>query len=338
MVFSLNDKEGDKNEKEPMRTVDESGIFCLSIIGQIEGHYSLDANTKTTKYDHVIPLLVSLEESESVKGVLIVLNTLGGDVEAGLAIAELISSMSKPTASIVLGGGHSIGVPLAVSARRSFIVPSATMTIHPVRTSGLVLGVSQAFDYLEKMQDRIIRFITSHSEIEDGYLRQIMHRTDVLVNDIGSILEGEDAVRCGLINEIGGVKEAIADLTKPDEVVAAANAYLSGNVKPATLYKSGQTYYYFDVQHLGNLTDSETQIGEYGIVRNHIYAININSIGGYGSPIYIGTSNIVTPPEYPDDPTGEETSFVSAEVRILSWRIVSQGVDIQPNPEPTPGV
>jgi hypothetical protein len=201
-----------------------------------------------------------------------------------------------------------------------------------------VLGVSQAFDYLEKMQDRIIRFITSHSEIEDGYLRQIMHRTDVLVNDIGSILEGEDAVRCGLINEIGGVKEAIADLTKPDEVVAAANAYLSGNVKPATLYKSGQTYYYFDVQHLGNLQDDVAQDGEYGIVRNHIYAININSIGGYGSPIYIGTSNIVTPPEYPDDPTGEETSFVSAEVRILSWRIVSHGVDIQPNPEPTPGV
>lgn len=219
MVFSLNDKEVDKNVKEPMRTVDESGIFCLSIIGQIEGHYSLDANTKTTKYDHVIPLLVSLEESESVKGVLIVLNTLGGDVEAGLAIAELISSMSKPTASIVLGGGHSIGVPLAVSARRSFIVPSATMTIHPVRTSGLVLGVSQAFDYLEKMQDRIIRFITSHSEIEDGYLRQIMHRTDVLVNDIGSILEGEDAVRCGLINEIGGVKEAIAYLKSFSEDV-----------------------------------------------------------------------------------------------------------------------
>lgn len=190
----------------------KSGIYCLSIIGQIEGHYALDSNTKTTKYDHVIPQLVALEEQEDVSGILVVLNTLGGDVEAGLAIAELISSMSKPTASIVLGGGHSIGVPLAVSTRRSFIVPSATMTIHPVRTSGLVLGVSQAFDYLDKMQDRIIRYITSHSTIDEEYLRRIMHRTDVLVNDIGSILDGRDAVECGLIDEIGGVREAIAYL------------------------------------------------------------------------------------------------------------------------------
>ena len=190
----------------------QSGIFCLPIIGQIEGHYSLDSNTKSTKYDHVIPLLVSLEEDKSVEGILIVLNTMGGDVEAGLAIGELISSMSKPTASLVLGGGHSIGVPLAVSARRSFIVPSATMTIHPVRTSGLVLGVSQSFDYLEKMQDRIIRFITSHSQVKEDYLREIMHRTDVLVNDIGSIVNGYDAVKCGLIDEIGGVSEAIGYL------------------------------------------------------------------------------------------------------------------------------
>ena len=187
----------------------QESFYCISIIGQIEGHYSLDANTKTTKYDHVIPLLVSLEENENVSGILVVLNTMGGDVEAGLAIAELISSMSKPTASIVLGGGHSIGVPLAVSTDRSFIVPSATMTIHPVRTSGLVLGVSQAFDYLDKMQDRIIRFITTHSKTDEEYLRQIMHRTDVLVNDIGSILDGYSAVECGLIDEIGGVKEAI---------------------------------------------------------------------------------------------------------------------------------
>ena len=190
----------------------KSGIYCLSIIGQIEGHYALDSNTKTTKYDHVIPLLVSLEENDDVSGILIVLNTLGGDVEAGLAIAELISGMSKPTASIVLGGGHSIGVPLAVSAKRSFIVPSATMTVHPVRTSGLVLGVSQAFDYLDKMQDRIINFITSHSKVEESYLRDIMHRTDVLVNDIGSILDGRSAVECGLIDELGGVKEAMAYL------------------------------------------------------------------------------------------------------------------------------
>ena len=197
---------------EALRTsevTEKSGIYCLSIIGQIEGHYALDSNTKTTKYDHVIPLLVSLEESKDVSGILIVLNTLGGDVEAGLAIAELISSMSKPTASIVLGGGHSIGVPLAVSAKRSFIVPSATMTIHPVRTSGLVLGVSQAFDYLEKMQDRIIHYVTAHSNIKEDYFRKIMHRTDVLVNDIGSILDGKAAVECGLIDEIGGVKDAI---------------------------------------------------------------------------------------------------------------------------------
>ncbi len=192
----------------------DSGIYCLSIIGQIEGHYALDANTKTTKYDHIIPLLIGLEESKNVTGLLVVLNTMGGDVEAGLAIAELISSMSKPTASIVLGGGHSIGVPLAVSAKRSFIVPSATMTIHPVRTSGLVLGVSQAFDYLEKMQDRIIRFITTHSRVDENRLRNMMHRTDVLVNDIGSILDGYSAVECGLIDEIGGVKEAMEYLKR----------------------------------------------------------------------------------------------------------------------------
>lgn len=212
MMFATGAQDAGKNENDKNDIADNKGIFCLSIIGQIEGHYALDSNTKTTKYDHVIPLLVSLEENDSVEGILIVLNTLGGDVEAGLAIAELISSISKPTASIVLGGGHSIGVPLAVSAKRSFIVPSATMTIHPVRTSGLVLGVSQAFDYLDKMQDRIIRFITSHSHVQEGYLREIMHRTDILVNDIGSILEGEEAVRCGIIDEIGGVKDAIAYL------------------------------------------------------------------------------------------------------------------------------
>ena len=187
----------------------ESGIFCLSIIGQIEGHYSLDSNTKTTKYDHVIPLLVSLEEDKSVEGVLVVLNTMGGDVEAGLAIAELIASMSKPTASLVLGGGHSIGVPLAVSTKRSFIVPSATMTIHPVRTTGLVLGVYQAFDYLNKMQDRIIRFITEHSNVSEDVFRGMMSRTDILVNDIGSILDGNAAVECGLIDAVGSVSDAL---------------------------------------------------------------------------------------------------------------------------------
>ncbi|MBR2465324.1 MAG: ATP-dependent Clp protease proteolytic subunit [Clostridia bacterium] len=191
---------------------DGETFYCISIIGQVEGHYISDSSQKTTKYDHILPLLVSIEESDKVDGVLILINTLGGDVEAGLAMAEMIASMSKPTASIVLGGGHSIGVPLAVSAKRSFIVPSATMTIHPVRTSGLVLGVPQAFDYLEKMQNRIINFITSHSRVSDEHLRHLLSRTDILVNDIGSILDGYEATACGLIDEIGGIKEAIAYL------------------------------------------------------------------------------------------------------------------------------
>ena len=189
-------------------------IYCLSIIGQVEGHYALDSTQKTTKYDHILPLLVSLEEEKSIDGVLILLNTLGGDVEAGLAISELIASMSKPTASIVLGGGHSIGVPLAVSAKRSFIVPSATMTIHPVRTSGLILGVPQSFNYLEKMQSRIVNFITNHSNITEEKFRTLMNRTDVLVNDIGSLLNGYEACECGLIDEMGGISEALSYLKK----------------------------------------------------------------------------------------------------------------------------
>ena len=191
---------------------DEGAYYCLSIIGQIEGHYVLESTQKTTKYDHVIPTLVALEESDRIDGVLILINTLGGDVEAGLAIAEVIASMTKPTVSIVLGGGHSIGVPLAVSADRSFIVPSATMTIHPVRTNGVVLGVPQAFDYLNRMQDRIISFVVSHSSVDERYFREVMNRTDVLVNDIGSILDGFAATECGLIDEIGGIKEAISYL------------------------------------------------------------------------------------------------------------------------------
>ncbi len=187
-------------------------FFCLSIIGQIEGHYVLDNTQKATKYDHVIPTLVALEESDRIDGIIILINTLGGDVEAGLAMAEVIASLTKPTASIVLGGGHSIGVPLAVSADRSFIVPSATMTIHPVRTNGTVLGVPQAFDYLEKMQNRIINFITKHSGVKEEYFRELISRTDTLVNDIGSILDGYEATECGLIDEIGGVKEALAYL------------------------------------------------------------------------------------------------------------------------------
>lgn len=194
--------------------------YCLSIIGQIEGHYVLDSNQKSTKYDHVIPLLVALEESEKVDGIIILINTMGGDVEAGLAIAEVIASLKKPTVSIVLGGGHSIGVPLAVSADKSFIVPSATMTIHPVRTTGLVLGVAQSFDYLNKMQDRIIKFIVDHSNVKEEVFRDLIARTDVLVNDIGSILNGIEAKNCGLIDEVGGVSDALDYLkSRKDEEV-----------------------------------------------------------------------------------------------------------------------
>ncbi len=189
-------------------------FYCLSVIGQIEGHYALENNQKSTKYDHVIPLLAALEESDRIDGVLILINTLGGDVEAGLAMAEVIAGMSKPTASVVLGGGHSIGVPLAVSAKRSFIVPSATMTIHPVRTSGVVLGVPQAFDYLDRMQDRIIRFIVGHSGVKEETLRGMLTRTDVLVNDIGSILDGYEATACGLIDEVGGIHDALIALRR----------------------------------------------------------------------------------------------------------------------------
>lgn len=200
--------------KDGTSVIESSGgdIFCLTIIGQIEGHYILDNTQKTTKYDHVIPTLVALEESDKIDGIIILINTLGGDVEAGLAMAEVISSLTKPTASVVLGGGHSIGVPLAVSADRSFIVPSATMTIHPVRTSGVVLGVPQAFNYLDKMQDRIIRFIVDHSGVKEEHFRHLISRTDTLVNDIGSILNGYEAVECGLIDEIGGIKDALAYL------------------------------------------------------------------------------------------------------------------------------
>lgn len=191
---------------------EEESFYCLTIIGQIEGHYVLDNTQKATKYDHLIPLLVALEENEKVEGVLIILNTMGGDVEAGLALAELIASMHTPTVTLVLGGGHSIGVPLAVAGHVSFIVPSATMTIHPVRTTGLVLGVPQAFDYLRRMQDRIIHFITAHSRVDEGYLRATMTRTDQMANDIGSIINGAEAVQCGLIDHVGGLSDALACL------------------------------------------------------------------------------------------------------------------------------
>ena len=184
-------------------------IHCLTVIGQIEGHFILPAQNKTTKYEHVIPQLVAIEESDDIDGLLIILNTVGGDVEAGLAIAELISTMRKPTVSIVLGGGHSIGVPLAVCAKRSFIVPSATMTIHPVRMNGLVLGVPQTFSYFDKMQERIVRFVTENSNITAEKFRELMMNTSELIMDVGSVLDGEDAVKIGLIDSLGGLSEAL---------------------------------------------------------------------------------------------------------------------------------
>lgn len=184
-------------------------IHCLTVIGQIEGHYILPPQNKTTKYEHVIPQLAAIEESEEIKGLLILLNTVGGDVEAGLAIAELIAGMKKPTVSIVLGGGHSIGVPLAVSARESFIVPSATMTIHPVRMNGLVLGVPQSFSYFEKMQDRITRFVTDNSRINREEFVRLMMATGELAMDVGTSVDGEEAVSLGLIDHLGGLSDAI---------------------------------------------------------------------------------------------------------------------------------
>ena len=187
-------------------------IHCLSIIGQIEGHYLLGDNQKTTKYEHVIPLLVGVEESDEVEGLLVVLNTMGGDVEAGLAIAEMIASMKKPTVSLVLGGGHSIGVPLAVSAKRSFIVPSATLTVHPVRISGTVIGAPQTFNYFREMQRRIVEFVTAHSSVDAKRLTELMMRPDEMANDIGSIVEGREAVELGLIDELGGLDRALSSL------------------------------------------------------------------------------------------------------------------------------
>ena len=198
----------------PRGSEDGMDFSCVPIIGQIEGHYSGESGVKTTKYDHLIPLFVALDENPEVKGILILINTLGGDVEAGLAMAEVIASLKTPTVSVVLGGGHSIGVPLAVSAKRSFIVESATMTVHPVRTTGTVLSVPQAFHYLEKMQDRIIRFIVKHSSVSEDNLRKMLTRTDMLVNDVGTVLDGEEAVRCGLIDSVGGIKESVEALRK----------------------------------------------------------------------------------------------------------------------------
>ena len=185
-------------------------IHCLTIVGQIEGHQVLPEDSKTTKYEHVLPLLAAIEESPEIRGLLILLNTMGGDVEAGLAIAELIAGMKKPTVSLVLGGGHSIGVPLAVAARCSMIAPSAAMTIHPVRLNGVVIGVPQTYNYFARIQERIVRFVTEHSHISrEDYLR-LMTNTDELANDVGSVIYGEEAVERGLIDRVGSLSDALS--------------------------------------------------------------------------------------------------------------------------------
>lgn len=190
-------------------TTERGTIHTLTIVGQIEGHQILPPNTKSTKYEHIMPLLATVEESEEIDGLLILLNTMGGDIEAGLGIAELISGMKKPTVSLVLGGGHSIGVPLAVSAKVSFIAPSAAMTIHPVRTSGLVLGVAQTFRYFQRIQDRIIRFVERNSSVKRETFTKMMLQTEELATDMGSVIYGEEAVEIGLIDRIGGLSDAL---------------------------------------------------------------------------------------------------------------------------------
>ena len=211
----------EKEEIEDLGTVTlargEHVIHCLTVIGQIEGHSEAPQGQKTTKYEHVIPQLVAAQEDPRIEGLLVLLNTVGGDVEAGLALAELIASVSKPSATLVLGGGHSIGIPLAVAARHSFIVPTATMTVHPVRHSGMVLGVPQTLRYFEQMQERIVSFVTGHSKITARRFTQLMHNTGELVMDMGTVLDGTQAVEEGLIDELGGLADALGYLYKEIE-------------------------------------------------------------------------------------------------------------------------
>ena len=197
--------EGDKNA---------SGIHVLTVIGQIEGHFASEQNQKSTKYEHLIPLLVALEQSADVRGILIVLNTMGGDVEAGLGLSEMIASMKKPTVSLVIGGSHSIGVPLAVAAKRSFITGSATMTLHPVRVNGLVVGAPQTYNYFADMQRRIVDFICRNSRATPEKINELMMRPDMLATDVGTVLEAAEAVEIGLIDRIGGLSDALCELEK----------------------------------------------------------------------------------------------------------------------------
>lgn len=208
----LNEQEKDRNFATTPVVNAPHNIHCLTIIGQIEGHNILPPNNKATKYEDILPTLINIEENRDIEGLLVLLNTVGGDVEAGLAIAEMISGMSKPTVSVVLGGGHSIGVPLAVSSKKSFIVPSATMTIHPIRTNGLVIGAIQTYEYFNKVQDRVVSFISKNSNISKEKLLSLMLATGVIANDVGTILFGEEAVECGIIDRVGGISDALSEL------------------------------------------------------------------------------------------------------------------------------
>ncbi|MEG1537515.1 MAG: ATP-dependent Clp protease proteolytic subunit [Clostridiales bacterium] len=211
----------------------QGNIHVITIIGQVEGHLIMPPQNKATKYEHIIPQLVAVEQSPEIEGLIVILNTVGGDVEAGLAIAEMIASMSKPTVSLVLGGGHSIGVPIAVAADYSYIARTATMTIHPIRLTGMVVGVQQSFDYLEKMQDRIIDFVVEHSHVSAASFRNMMMTTGELARDVGTVVVGESAVSCGLINSVGGLAPAMAKLR---ELIAADAAEKNQEKKP-TLQK-----------------------------------------------------------------------------------------------------
>jgi len=210
-------------------TSEQSNLYCMTIIGQVEGHVVLPPQNKTTKYEHLIPQLVAAEQNSKIEGILIILNTVGGDVEAGLAIAEMIASLSKPTVAIVLGGGHSIGVPIAVSADYSFIADTATMTIHPIRLNGLVISVPQTFEYLEKMQERVLRFIQTHSKVSEKKLKELMFKTGELTRDIGTTVIGPEAVEYGLINAVGGLGDAIRELNRRIEEQRAAKRKPEGN-------------------------------------------------------------------------------------------------------------
>ena len=190
----------------------QESIHLISIIGEVEGHENLNNNSKTTKYEHILPSLAAIEDSSEIQGVLVLINTMGGDVEAGLAIAEMIASLSKPTVSLVLGGSHSIGVPIAVSTDYSFIVPTGTMVIHPVRLNGMVIGVPQTFDYFKLIQDRITGFVCAHCDVERETFEQLMTETGILTKDVGTILVGEEAVKRGIINEVGGIDKAVQKL------------------------------------------------------------------------------------------------------------------------------